>query len=99
MKGEVRRAVPEIGEAVIRFEVYSEDGRMICAIDQLDGHIKLRPKAWLSLVRGELTLLERIAKDAGCDEMRMAGRFNRRMFPDYEDYETFRGDRAIRKRL
>ena len=99
MKCEVRRAIPGIGEAFIRFEVYAEDGVMVCAIDQLDGTINLKPKAWLSLIRGELRMLEGVAKEAGCAEMRMAGRFNRKILPDYEEYTAFDGGLCLKKRL
>lgn len=98
MKCEARRVLP-CGEATIRFEIYAEGDIHVCAIDQLDGVIRLKPKAWLSLVRGELLALEGIAKEAGCAEMRMAGRFTRKMLPDYEEYTSVDGSRCLKKRL
>lgn len=99
MKLLVRRALPDVGECEITLEVYQEDERMIGAIYQLDGKINLRPKAWLRLVRDELRTIETVAKDAGCVELRMAGRFKRNIFPDYQPFEPLSGAPGLRKEL
>jgi hypothetical protein len=102
MKCEVRRVLPH-GEATIRFEIYDEGETepytRVCAIDQLNGKSSLKPKALLSLFRGELALLEGVAKEAGCAEMRFVGRFTQKMFPDYEQYTTADEAVGLRKRL
>lgn len=98
MKIQFAVRLPE-GAGLVTMEVYEEDERMICAIDQIDGWLNLRPKAWLSAMRAELTKIEGIAKSAGCVEMRMAGRFSKRMLPDYEPYEPALSDNGLRKVL
>jgi hypothetical protein len=59
---------------VIWLEGYEEAGQTICLIHTLSGTIALGPKAWLQAVRDEIRKLERIAKAAGCAEMRTEGR-------------------------
>lgn len=75
------------GAVLVTVEVFEEDGRTICGIYQLTGRIKLRPKAWLRAVREELRKIERIAKNSGCVEMRVAGRDWRRVLKDYEPFD------------
>ena len=86
------------GTATVLFEVYEEDGKMICGLQQLRGQFNLPPKAWLRTIRAEMTKLERIAKDAGCAEMRLAGRDWSRVLPDYEPLPGGKPNR-LRKRL
>lgn len=101
MKFLVKRAVPGVGECEITLEVYQEadDPRMIAAVYQLDGRINLPPKAWLQTIRAELQTIENVARDAGCAELRMVGRFTQKMFPDYEPYEPLSGLPGLRKAL
>ena len=58
----------------IRIEAIEENGRVYCLIHTLSGEIRLGPKAWLRAVRDEVRKLERIAKAAGCVEIRIEGR-------------------------
>lgn len=71
----------------IWLEAYEEDGRLICGVYQLTGRIKLGPKAWLKAVRQEIAKLERIAKNSGCVEMRVAGRDWSRVLEGYEPFD------------
>jgi hypothetical protein len=79
-------------------ETYEEDGVLVCGVYRLDGTIRLEPKAWLRAVRAEMTKLETIARDAGCAEMRIAGRDWSRVLPDYEPLPGGKPNR-LRKRL
>ena len=99
MKLTVRRAVPEVGACEITLEIYQEYGRMICGIDQLTGHVALRPKAWLRAIRDEIKTIETIARDAGCDEIRLAGRDWSRVLPDYEPFKPVSNTNGLRKAL
>lgn len=58
----------------IRLEVFEDNGAAICLIHTLSGRIALPPREWLRAVKHEITKLERIAKSAGCAEMRIEGR-------------------------
>jgi len=58
----------------IRLEAYEDSGQAVCLIHTLSGTISLGPKAWLRAVRDEIAKLERIARSAGCAEMRVEGR-------------------------
>lgn len=62
------------GAVTITLEVFEEEGRLCCGIYQLDGRITLPPKAWLRLIRSELEKIENVARQAGCAEIRVAGR-------------------------
>lgn len=79
-QGVVRQGVA----VTITLEAFIEDGRNIAGIYELKGKISLGPKAWLKAVREEVRKLERIAKAAGCEEMRIAGRDWSRILIDYE---------------
>lgn len=104
MKLLVTRSRPGLGECEITLEVYQEidaddTKRMICAVYQLTGQLRAPPKAWLRVMREELATLETIAREAGCVEMRMAGRFKQNIFPDYQPYEPASGLDGLRKEL
>lgn len=89
--------VRPFGKATIILEVFEEGGSLIAGIYMLKGRIGLRPKAWLEAVRAELTVIEGLARRAGCAETRMAGRNWHRVFPDYEPMPG--GRNLLRKRL
>ena len=61
-------------EVLMILEVFGEDGRKVCGIRKVRGTIGLLPKAFVAAVRAEVETIEGIAKDAGCEEMRIAGR-------------------------
>lgn len=73
-------ALPPIGiiragvRVNIQLEVREDGGTVFCLIHTLTGRIELSPKAWVRAVRHEITKLERIARSAGCAEMRIEGR-------------------------
>ena len=85
------------GRVTVVLEVFEEDGSLVCGIYKLDGKITLPPRRWLSVVRSEVRKLETIAREAGCHEMRVAGRD---WSPILTDYEPFDGPtNGLRKRL
>ncbi len=84
---------------LITMEAFIEDGRKIAGIYQLSGRISMRPKAWLSAVRDEVRKLENIARNAGCEELRIAGRSWRRVLPGYEPMTGTDVPNLIRKVL
>lgn len=84
---------------LITMEAFIEDGRKVAGIYQLSGRISLRPKAWLRAVREEVRKLENIARNAGCEEMRVAGRSWARVLPDYEPMTHPNVPNGLRKRL
>jgi len=102
MQATVRRVLP-CGEATILFRVYDEGETepytRVCEVRRLDGFIHLKPKAWLSLVRSEIRIIEKVARDVGCDEVRMSGRFTAQILPDYEPYTALDGSPCLKKRL
>lgn len=83
--------------ATLTLEVYEEEGRKICGLFQLSGSIPLPPRQWLALIRTEITTLERIARNAGCTELRLGGRDWSRILPDYEPLDGI--PNGLRKRL
>lgn len=71
----------------ITFEAYEENGRKVCGIYQIDGEINRPPKAWLAIVRAEVAKIADIARNAGCDELRIAGRDWSRVLPEFEPFD------------
>lgn len=69
---------------LVTLEIYAEDGSRVCGIYRIEGRVALRPKAWLAAIRREIRTIERIAKEAGCQEMRVSGRDWSRILTDYE---------------
>lgn len=72
------------GRVDVTLEVYEEDGKRVCGIYKLDGQINLPPRKWLAAVRDEMRVIERIAREAGCDELRIAGRNWAPILPDFD---------------
>jgi hypothetical protein len=72
--------IPPIGiiragvRVFIQLEAYEDNGTVVCLIHTLSGKISLPPREWVRAVRDEITKLERIARSAGCAEMRIEGR-------------------------
>lgn len=58
----------------VTLEAYEEGGQLVCLFHTLSGEINLGPKAWLRVVRDHMRVIERIAQNAGCKEMRIEGR-------------------------
>lgn len=82
----------------ITLEAYADEGRIVCLIHTLEGRISLPPRKWLRAVRDEVRKLERIAKAAGCVEMRIEGRDWSRILTDYQPWPQGEGH-GLRKAL
>lgn len=74
-----------------------DDGNKVCGIKQIVGSIPAKPKAWVRAVREEVAKIEGLARDAGCNEIRITGRDWSRILPDYQPCEGLTN--GIRKRL
>lgn len=74
----------EGGRVVLTLEAFEEDGRTCCGIYQITGTMPFGPKKWLRLVREEIAKIETIARNAGCDELRLGGRDWSRVLPGYQ---------------
>jgi hypothetical protein len=85
------------GGGLVTLEIYAEDNRMVCGIYEIEGRLDERPKQWLRTMRAELEKLEGIARDAGCEEMRIAGRDWSRVFPGYTPFDG--AENGLRKAL
>lgn len=71
----------------------------VAGIFDLKGKIALPPKAWLRVVRREMRELERIAREAGCAEMRVSGRDWSSILTDYEPMNAPTVRNGLRKAL
>lgn len=86
------------GTVLCVVQVFEEaDGTKVCGIKKLFGTINAPPKAWVRAVREEVAKIEGVAREAGCDEMRIAGRDWSRILPDFETCDGLTN--GIRKRL
>lgn len=83
---------------LLRTEIHEDGAGVYCLIHTLSGEIHLPPKAFVAAVREEVRKLERIARNAGCAEMRIEGRPWGKLLPDYVPWPEGEG-RAIRKVL
>lgn len=72
------------GVARVILEVFREGEETVCGLYKLWGRTRLGPKAFAAFMRKEMTTLEQIARDAGCTQMRVAGRNWARVLTDYE---------------
>jgi hypothetical protein len=72
------------GVARVVLEVFREGEETVCGIYKLWGRTTCQPRAFIALMREEMRKLEDIARNAGCTQMRMAGRDWSRVFPDFE---------------
>lgn len=82
----------------ITLEAYADKDRIVCLIHTLEGRISLPPRKWLRAVRDEVRKLERIAKAAGCVEMRIEGRDWSRILTGYQPWPQGEGH-GLRKAL
>lgn len=86
-------------EVTMVLQVFEDKGTKVCGIYKAAGRINLKPKEWLAAVRQEVAMLEQIALDAGCDEMRLSGRDWSRVLAGM-GYEAFPAKRnGLRKVL
>jgi len=83
---------------LVTLQIFDEADCRVCGIYRIEGRVALRPKAWLAAIRSEIQTIERIAKDAGCHELRVSGRDWRRVLTDYEPM-VGNEPNLIRKRL
>lgn len=83
--------------AVMQLEVYEEPSGLVCSIRRLRGRIDLPRREWLAAVREEIGKIEGLARDAGCNEMRLGGRKWSRVLTDYEPLIGVKN--GLRKRL
>lgn len=84
------------GSAHLTLRLFEEDGRVVAAVCDLEGRLRLRPKAWLRRVRAEMDRLEGVIRAAGISEIRIAGRW-RGVFPGFVPFAPVRD--AFHKRL
>ena len=85
------------GGGHVTLEIYADEGRMVCGIFQIEGRLKEPPRQWVRTIRAELMKLEGIARDAGCEEIRVAGRDWSRVLTDYTPFDGVRN--GLRKAL
>jgi len=70
--------------AVLRVD--TDENRLVCWIGYLGGKHRGGPKAFTNLVRSVVAAIEDKAKDIGCKEVRLGGRFWGNVLTDYEPY-------------
>lgn len=61
-------------DVLMILEVFHEDGKNVCGIYKVRGTMDLKPKAFIRAVEAEMPIIEGMARDAGCEEMRVCGR-------------------------
>lgn len=94
IKFRVRRPYADV---LVTLQVFRENGVMVCGLRFIEGRIDLPPRAMRKAIIAELATIEKIAKDAGCTEMRHAGDDRAWCLPGYERMPEIKNGR--RKRL
>ena len=84
------------GTVEIEMETFGYGDERVCSVFDLRGRINVK-RHWHRLIRAHMRRLERIAKQSGCSEMRVAGRNWSRVLPDYEPLDGI--ENGLRKRL
>lgn len=74
------------GTVEIEMETFCYGDEMVCAVFDLRGRINVK-RHWHRLIRAHMRRLERIARESGCREMRVAGRNWSRVLLDYEPFD------------
>lgn len=69
-----------------RVEAYEEAGRIVCGIYHIRGTRKAGPKAFIKAVREEIERLEQAVRARGAQEMRIGGRWGRKVVTGYEPF-------------
>lgn len=72
-----------MGVGRVILEVFPEGEETVCGIYKLWGRTTLGPRAFVAFMRKEMTTLEQIALEAGCTQMRVAGRDWSKVLTDY----------------
>jgi hypothetical protein len=85
-----------MGAAVIEFAP-SETAERCCWLLYIGGRVGGHGRAWLATVRGLMARFEQIAREHGCEEMRVEGRNWSRVLTDYT--ATGSGRHELLKRL
>lgn len=85
------------GRVEVTLEVNDEGDQRVCGLRRLAGTINLPPKAFRAAVRAEISTIEKLAKNAGCTEMRHVGRGWNHILDDYEPIPGV--PHGLRKRL
>jgi hypothetical protein len=84
-------------DVMVTLQVVEDGGEMICGLRHIEGEIDLPPRAMMAAFSEELAKIERIARDAGCAEMRHSGDDRKWFLPGYEPMAELKNGR--RKRL
>lgn len=87
-------------EAIMSFrvEAYEDNGRIVCGIYDIRGHRRAGPKAFVRAIREEVRRLEQAVRAQGAHEMRIGGRWGRRIVTDYEPY-PIESDPLLRRKI
>lgn len=86
------------GRVDVVLSVYKVDGvGLVCGLRRMEGKINLPPKALRAAAKQEIAIIEQIAKEAGCAEIRHIGPGWSRILDDYEPITGV--PHGLRKRL
>lgn len=75
-------------EAIMAFrvEAYEEAGRIVVGVYSIKGERRAGPKAFVKAVREEIAKLEEDVRARGAQEIRIGGRWGRRVVTGYEPF-------------
>jgi hypothetical protein len=80
-------------------EICDVNGKTCLWASYIAGTVNGRPRAFLALMRGIMAEVEMLARNAGCEEIRIGGRDWSKVFPEYEPVANGSAPNELRKAL
>jgi hypothetical protein len=71
-------------DVVVTLQVFAEATDLVCGLRSISGKLNLPPRALRTAMIEELKTIERLAKEAGCTEMRHSGDERAWCLTDYD---------------
>jgi hypothetical protein len=81
-----------------RVEAYEDAGRIVVGIYDIKGIIKTGPHAFARALREEVARLEASVKELGAQELRVGGRWGRRILKGFEPF-PIESDPLLRRKI
>jgi hypothetical protein len=86
------------GIMTFRVEAYEDNGRIVCGIYDIKGERRAGPKAFANAVREEVARIEQSVRELGAHELRIGGRWGRRILTGFEPY-PIESDPLLRRKM
>lgn len=76
------------GAGIVVIEPGWFDGKWCLWLPYMAGRLKAGPKTWMLIARDIMEQFEALARDSGCEEIRIGGRNYAGIFPGFERFDA-----------